>query len=62
MVGELLGGAFKSKDPAPLVLQMRNPRQKDLEAELDDLTITVLGYKYAKMLRCFLFLKVIRDQ
>ena len=43
--GEQLEGALKIKDSTLLVSQMRNPRQKDLEAELRDLlfSITVVG-------------------
>lgn len=53
---------LKSTDPALPALQMRNPKQKDSDAELDDLTITVFGYEYTKMLyickdASFLFFK-----
>lgn len=50
MAGEQLEETLKSKDPALPALQMRNPRQKDSDLELDDLTITVFGYEYIKML------------
>lgn len=46
----ILEETFKSKDPALLDLQMRNPKQKDLYADLEDMTITVFGYEYTEML------------